>query len=109
MSGNAQPELPTYLFLQQEELLTSFDAGCLSPIQQTWHLHPGLTMLQVEAELISRMGEVDSDACRKDVIAAAQMLLKESRKRPAGKRGGDVMSDDNNDSLEKKLRLLVDM
>ncbi len=70
---------PTYLFLRQEELVTSLDALCPNPIENTMPIRPGLSMLTVSSKLTDPFFNLQGNAAA--IAKAVETLIKDSRKR----------------------------
>lgn len=73
------PDSPTFLYLHQENLVTSLDAHCPRAVESKIKLHPGLFMLTVNSKLVDMFRQLESHS--KAICDAADGLSKEMRKR----------------------------
>ena len=91
-TGDSPLATPTYLFLHQEEVLTSFDIMCPGAIVHEHPFVPNLPTLQVIPDLMVCFRRVEKKADA--LIEAVQQLQKDSRRRgtkraPHGAAGGN--------------------
>ena len=79
MTGGPSPDSPSYLFLRPENLLTSLDALCPSPVQNRMLVQPGLFILTVSTALAERYCYLERRS--ETFLVAMEKLSKEVRRR----------------------------
>lgn len=103
MSGGS-PDSPAFLYLHQENLLTSLDAHCAKPVENRISLQPGLSMLTVNSRLVDIFRQLERHSAK--LCAAVDALFKEGRRRKkhmgAEAEEGPTMGADDGDSASKR-------
>ncbi|KAI0327093.1 hypothetical protein GY45DRAFT_1163753 [Cubamyces sp. BRFM 1775] len=92
ISGALSPDSPSFLYLHQEQLITSLDAQCPNAVQSTIDLQPGLPMLTVDVQLVEHFRKIEEQS--RAICTAVESLQKEKRRR--GKRTGDATQGEEN-------------
>lgn len=77
--ASAAPDSPSFLYLHQENLVTSLDAHCPKPIESRMSVQPGLSVLTVSNRLVEMFRHLERHLT--SLCKAVDGVFKETRKR----------------------------